>query len=207
MLRKIIVTILAVTFTYISTLPINAETIENGNEFSDAFKNTVYNSESYNKYKDDIESIYVDRTVVTDEGIRCTIIFDIKTNNSIRQQLVFIGDDMCNILENSLVSYQNDNISVLNFRNNIRNTTYISDERGAAYLCFTKVCQTKQHKLKANPACSQILGLPCNAVPPVFVYGVNISKAVCKLGVFAYCNYFINYYCTSFVEEQDVCTF
>ncbi len=201
MLRKIITTIIAVMITCISTVSINAEAIENGNEYSETFKNVVYNSESYNKYKDNIDSIYVDRTVMTDEGIRCTLVFLLSEENNTQKQLIYVGDGEGNILVNSLATISNNTFSIFNLKNNIR-TTINNGNRGAAYICFTKVCQASAPSFGVNPACAQTVGLPCGSLGKK-----PISKIACQASVWTLCNALINRVCVSWYEIQDVCTF
>ncbi len=201
MLKKIITAIIAITIACISTVSINAENIENGNEYSETFKNSVYNSESYNKYKNDIESIYVDRTVMTDEGIRCTLVFLLSEQNNTQKQLIYVGDKDGNILMDSIATISDNSYSIFNLKNNIQ-TTVNTGNRGAAYICYTKVCKATAPLYGANPACSQTVGLPCGNPGRK-----AISKLACKFSIWILCNSLINSICIDWYEIQDVCTF
>lgn len=187
----------------ISTYSIKAEYIENTIEYSNSFKTVVYSSDTYAKYKEDIESVYVNRTVSTDEGIRKTIVFDLHSKNGHRRQLIYVGDSSDSILLNTLVTYMGNAFTTTNLKNNIETIIHLG-ERGAAYICFTKVCQASRPGLAGNLACVQTVGLPCTNSS---LSKKSISKIACQLSVWTMCNILINRICTSYYELQDVCTF
>lgn len=186
-----------------SISPIQAEMVKKENEYFNSFKNVVYNSNSYEKNKNSIESVFVERIVNTDEGIRSTIVFNLIPQNGHQRQLIYVGDSSNRILLNSLVTYFDDSYSTINLQNNVTTTVQLG-ERGAAYICFTKVCQAFRPSFASNPACAQTVGLGCSNSS---LSKKSISKIACQLSVWTVCKVLINRACTSYYEIQDVCTF
>lgn len=203
MLRKLITTLFSAFLLAVSISPVKAESIENGSEYVEKFHMVVYASDSYKKYQDEIESIFVDKIVTTDQGIRCTMVFNLYSSDESSKQLVYVGDDNGTILLNTLDTYSNNYISSLNLLNNINSISNFSS-RGAAYICFTKVCQSKSYQFGVQPACAQTVGLPCSDKN---IYKKSISKIACRFSVWTICNLLTNYVCNSYYELQDVCTF
>ena len=190
----------------ISTYSIKAEYIENTNTYTNSFKTVVYNSDTYAKYKDDIESIYVDRSVITDEGLRFTLSFLLHQNNGYSMQLTYVGDEYGNILENVLMVDNDNSLSLIDLKKNIK-TSVNYKERGVAHICFKKVCSSYTHKLNAHkelPRCSSLVGQGCTDYS---ILGHPVAAIICKSGVWIACHYSIDKVCNNFTEYLDVCAF
>lgn len=205
MLKKSMLLLICCFTIIFTSFPVEAETIQIDSSSSEKFKNNIYNSDSYAKYKDYIDSVYVDRVAKTDVGIRHTLVYTLISNDESQMQLTYLGDENGNILENLLTISSDLDFSCINLKNNI--TTNINyGERGAAYICYKEVCSfyIDPPTFHSNDyGCSFFLGKSCDVLK---LFGHPIAAILCKGGVWLACRISRDKVCAKFVEYQDVCT-
>ena len=90
MLKKSMLLLICCFTIIFTSFPVEAKKIQIDSSSSEKFKNNIYNSDSYAKYKDYIDSIYVDRVAKTDVGIRHTLVYTLISNDESQMQLTYL---------------------------------------------------------------------------------------------------------------------
>lgn len=147
------------------TTAIHAEPL--GGEFAqdDNFIQKIYQSESYEKYKNEIDKIYINKVVQTSGGIRRTVGYKLLNKDNVTRYIMYIGNDQSEIIDSLLASDNGATLSILDFDSDLTNKiTYNPSER--AYICHKDVCTSTSYKVNwhLTAGCSTIVGSPCSSV-------------------------------------------
>ena len=179
------------------------------NEREDDFLTIVESNRNYKKYSDQIDGLEVNKEVETDEGIRKTVSYILKSDNDdVSRKLIFIGDDNNEIVEELILVQTSSNYSLIDLSSGRTNTlNYISrnGERGAVYQCSKYTCTKWKTtvSLTVESGCPFYIGEPCNILG---LLGSNVYIYLCKAGVFIACHTAIGKGCASYYEELSVCS-
>lgn len=158
----------------------------------------VESSLEYNEYKDQITSVYVNKSVETPGGVRHTLIYNLSKDSG-KDTLIFVGDNN-EILYVGLTDLNPENptlTSLVDKSTDIQEPQIISlkDLQGSLSFdpnydpnCSTYRCTRTIPKVGVSwkPLCNQIVGEPCKNLLMDPYFG-PVMVAGCKAFVFVLC--------------------